>query len=1131
MCRAFSQNDQLILMETSPINFSDGKSLEKKVFEGLLKESLSYIQAKSVKISESLLLYEKKFQKDDKKDGISEEIPKFKNYLNNMLLLDILQLLSKLLSFNTFHLIQQEETFITLFPNLISLLEFDFLNPLISLSIVNKREKGYKDLAEQEKKKQNIMSTGFSGIKNLFSDVMENVTGLTKEMAGTLLGQTSYGKNIKDKSNVFLDRYNETFLYSHPLMRSCVSQRNKLSLLVGDEEGKVYKVEKDLKILIIDIMKRFLAMRHDFLITNFIAFYQEICKKEREFTEEKIKNEISNNFMSVLPEILKVGISFLDFKYQIKEEQNVLNNVGTNFKNLVGNIGNLITNEEGTDKGYLLKKFRLYTKEKEIADFDNLLTGPQEEQYLISKTLYPSLIMMFYTSQDPSLECKFLEIIMKCFHQRVKFAESLENLELLFDKADIENYLHISRTVKQMQSICEKTEVWISDWLLTGVIPEELAELKKIVNFLIVAFHSKSVESKLEIEEIEKEEDQETIFQPINAVRQKMAFFLGIHLILIDFLKDTMHLTEKILKDELIELKDKELFLSLYKKVFLWMKYFARENLNNQQILYENLTQFVFHMDLDLGQTDLICEIFRNNQNLCENIKMKIIVELLSFIHTIGRREKFLSLFEVLQTCNNSYIFETQAKIVNAFLGNSQISKNIDKLSHILYVKPQNDELVFDFDIKPLNYYFSQNKNNNSYKTQFAESLYGDKPYKYHAKLLRVLSLSGQGIQGFNLSNARLRKLFNLPFIFITLSKNDNITISQHNFKKTDFWEEVSNKNLSVINDDTYESPFSKKLSKEMKQERNRSKNNLIENKDNLSGINILKPALINYLLDVYLPTIKKEKDEFHMINSHVEAFLAYELQRFLCITDQELRSDIFREHFFEGVLRFMVSYTQNIVAPMILVENIEKKDNEILFGIAENIIKRMGALENMLSNNQYKNMVEFVKIYYQENEELMAKMNKCAEEDANRNKMGSQSNMSNYTEMFEEGLDNTGSWKAFIKLCLRSDVLEKVVINKILLIFLVINFNGFLPIFNLLKEIEKEKKALCESFIKIHLMFDEEVKKKYNINIEMKNILAKLVNYVQFAIAHKEDKDTISLTLEILMYFYRFFPLFTIKI
>ena len=48
--------------------------------------------------------------------------------------------------------------------------------------------------------------------------------------------------------------------------------------------------------------------------------------------------------------------------------------------------------------------------------------------------------------------------------------------------------------------------------------------------------------------------------------------------------------------------------------------------------------------------------------------------------------------------------------------------------------------------------------------------------------------------------------------------------------------------------------------------------------------------------------------------------------------------------------------------------------------------------------------------------------------------------------------------------------------------------------------------------------MFDEEVKKKYNINIEMKDILAKLVNYVQFAIANKEDKDTISLTLEILM-------------
>ena len=86
-----------------------------------------------------------------------------------------------------------------------------------------------------------------------------------------------------------------------------------------------------------------------------------------------------------------------------------------------------------------------------------------------------------------------------------------------------------------------------------------------------------------------------------------------------------------------------------------------------------------------------------------------------------------------------------------------------------------------------------------------------------------------------------------------------------------------------------------------------------------------------------------------------------------------------------------------------------------------------MPALENFLSSSQYKNMKDFVGLYFQENEELTVKMNKCLEDDANKNKLGSQSNISLYTELFEEGMDNHGSWKAFIRLCLRSDVLEKV--------------------------------------------------------------------------------------------------------
>lgn len=1139
LCRLYShKNDPAIKNDEEDNLFGEleGMALEKKVFEGLFRESLEYIKAKSLKINGALYIYEKKNQlKEEKKEvtfnfgflgspgkppskpelspgkekdeSIGKE-SKFKNYLNNMLLLDILHMVSKLLSFNLFQLIQQDENFLALFPNLINLLEFDFSNPLISLAVVNKREKNFKELLEQEKKKQNLMATGLSGIKSLFSDVMENVTGLTKEMAGTLLGQNNISKVVTKKSNVYLDRYNDNFLYSNPLMRSCVSQRNKLNLLGGEDEAKVIKVEKDLKMLIIDIMKQFLSMRHDFLLTNFIAWYQDFSKKEKTgtYNEEKLRIEINENFMTVIPEILKVGIPSLDFKYQIKEEENVLNNIGGNLKNFVGNIGNLINQEEEDTTRYLLKKFKVYAKDKEIKDLDNLLTGVLEEKYTISKTLYPSLIMMFYSTQDPVLECKLLEIIMLSFHQRLKFSNALKDLELLFDKDDIENYLHLSKTVREMKSICEKSEVWISEWLNTGKIQQELNELKKKVVFLIATFHSKSVESKLEINEIEIEvEEEENEFLFINPVRQKIACFLEIHCVLIDFLKDAMHLLDKILKDERIELKDKEQWLALYKKIFLFLKYFVKDNQNNQELLNESLELFMFHMDLDLGQIDLICEIFKNNQGLCENIKMKTLNKFIYNIKTIGRREKFLNIFEILQTANQKPIFECQAKIINALLGTTQTGKNDDSLYHILYLKQEDIEkdktlMIFDFECKPLNYYLSQDKNSHSYLTQFSESLFGDRPYKYHAKLLKVLALAGQGIQGFNLSNARLRKQFDLQVIFQTLAYDDTITnVPKKQMPKKKSGDELMNKDNN--NDDAQSpgsmSPFSKRINL-MKKDRNWSKKSIIDTKTNSYGINNLKPALIHYLNQVYLPTIKKEKDEFQNINDTVLIFLLKEFDRIKEISSQEIRNDSFKEYFFIGVLTFLHDYVQCIVSPAVVNENLEFKDNEILFAIAETLVSRLKDLENSLSTDQFKSLEAFLGLYFEKTEELIQNLNNCIEENERKVvKNMSQSNVSINSEVFEEGLDNAVGWKAFLRTCLKSDVLEK--------------------------EIEKEKKALCESFIKIHLMFDEDERKKYNINIEMKDILQKFVNYIQFALTHKEDKETIMFTLEILMLIFRF--------
>lgn len=213
-----------------------------------------------------------------------------------------------------------------------------------------------------------------------------------------------------------------------------------------------------------------------------------------------------------------------------------------------------------------------------------------------------------------------------------------------------------------------------------------------------------------------------------------------------------------------------------------------------------------------------------------------------------------------------------------------------------------------------------------------------------------------------------------------------------------------------------------------MKKDRSISKLNTLETKEKASGVNKFKPALLKYLLDVYLPTIKKEKDEFQAINVSVQSYMSYEINRFSNIIDLELRSEAYKDYFFDGFLKFLVSYVINIVTPGIILDNIDSKDNELSFNLAESLVSRLKALENCLTMGQMKNMNDFIRLYYEEEEEISRKLELCVEEDERKyNKMASQSNMSTMTEVFDEGLDNATGWKAFIKLVLKSDVLEKV--------------------------------------------------------------------------------------------------------
>jgi len=66
-------------------------------------------------------------------------------------------------------------------------------------------------------------------------------------------------------------------------------------------------------------------------------------------------------------------------------------------------------------------------------------------------------------------------------------------------------------------------------------------------------------------------------------------------------------------------------------------------------------------------------------------------------------------------------------------------------------------------------------------------------------------------------------------------------------------------------------------------------------------------------------------------------------------------------------------------------------------------------------------------------------------------------------------------------------------------------------------KEIDKERSALSETIWNIHKLFPKEYQKQYNIDIEAKDIIRKLIVFVQDGNKNKAQVSTMIATLKVL--------------
>jgi hypothetical protein len=82
----------------------------------------------------------------------------------------------------------------------------------------------------------------------------------------------------------------------------------------------------------------------------------------------------------------------------------------------------------------------------------------------------------------------------------------------------------------------------------------------------------------------------------------------------------------------------------------------------------QSLVSLLVGMNLDLGQVDLFCEIFKNNKKICLEYYSELTDDFIKLIIAKGRRSKYLEFYLIILRVHDEFLVPIQKHIVNILL-------------------------------------------------------------------------------------------------------------------------------------------------------------------------------------------------------------------------------------------------------------------------------------------------------------------------------------------------------------------------------------------------------------------------------------------------------------------------------
>ena len=621
---------------------------------------------------------------------------------------------------------------------------------------------------EFEENKHKVINQGTSEILNLVRQILDfghytlNVRPSQSRFLPTILHNGNENSDLQPllrtmiKILEFEPDYPEALHLLKSLIKSMQTfKKERISPASLDEKINKFRYQDEYdKIQMVEDVEK----KDETEMKSSESYFRQYFSRDLIFKNEfKQRNTTLENIKLKIIKILETVIDFLIDSYAnkvVREFEKVVTEreLDTRVKN-----GEFSRNPEELDRIFeqtLKEKIKEITPplaftglSLDITNEDLKNTELREEELninsILGQSMFPSLLCVFAFNQDSDeISTKSISLLIKVFSQRIQVMNIVKEVMVVQGLDSIGDYLKIRRDINSLVDICDESEIWIKS-------SENIREknLNKAINIFDWFNRLISAEQDENLGTTGNLVDK-NVFN-VNADFQNLFRYIKANEVAVDFIRDTFSLLNTF------EGATDPVFVLFMQTVFLFLRKFCYKNPENQALLGKDIPVFLQDALLDLGQSSLIIEIYKDNEDMCTNNYSWVSDDFIKWIFKFGRRQKFIDFFLILMKCNDDYLIDNQRRILALFLEHP-------KRNYLLFCSEIKTENVtsIEFDFEP--------------KALIEDRFYQDEPYLYHSKVMKLLCYACVGKSGVNVNEIKVRNFFKLDYLLKILKQDDS---------------------------------------------------------------------------------------------------------------------------------------------------------------------------------------------------------------------------------------------------------------------------------------------------------------------------------------------------------------------